>query len=62
MKLEKIKQQRNEESERRDKEKAQFEKKLKHKARYSKQLNRRKHKGQMVMSGMIAHYLNKIQK
>ena len=61
VKLDKIKQQRAEEEENKVKAKAAFEKKLKQKSRYSKQLNRRNHKGQMVMSGMIAHYLNKIQ-
>ena len=35
---------------------------LKSKHRYSKQLSRKTAKGQPVMSAMVGHYLNKIQK
>ena len=59
-KLEAMKRAKSAEEEEREKQKKQFEKKLKVKARYSKQLTRKNKNGQMVMSGMISHLLNKI--
>ena len=46
----------------REKHQKQFEKKLRDKSRYSKQLTRKNKKGQMVMSGMISHLLQRITK
>ena len=61
-KLENLKKQKETEVSEREKAKKQFEKKLRVKSRYSKQLTRRNKNGQMVMSGMIGHLLQKIVK
>ena len=60
--LNKIQNQKVSKEEERAKHLVKVAKDLKHRQRYSKQLQRKNAKGQPVMSAMLGHYLNKIQK
>ena len=59
--LERIKNGKEQAAEAKVVKKENLQKKYREKIRYSNQLNRKTAKGQMRMSGMIDHYLNKLQ-